>query len=181
MLQIKFRKNPIINAFETSSVGQWVNSLGPSDGICRQRSGSTLAPVMACCLMAPSHIWTNVDWSSTKSNDIHIRAISQEKPQPSITKICLKIICLKFHSNFPGVNELTRLHRLPCHWISNVAWGALDSMASWHAWNWGQDNPHLGILFPMVWYWGYISLLNWAIWGLWELKGAIKLYGILQT
>ena len=30
--------------------------------------------------------WTNVDWSSAKSSDIHIRAISQEMPQPSITK-----------------------------------------------------------------------------------------------
>ena len=43
-----------------------------------------------------------------KSSAIHIRAISQEMPQPSITKICLKITCLKFHSNFPGVNALTR-------------------------------------------------------------------------
>ena len=42
-----------------------------------------------------------------KSSDIHIRTISQEIPQPSITKICLKITCLKFHSNFPGANELT--------------------------------------------------------------------------
>ena len=44
-----------------------------------------------------------------QSSDIHIRAISQEMPQPSITKICLKITCLKFHSNFPGANELTVL------------------------------------------------------------------------
>ena len=50
--------------------------------------------------------WTNVDWSSVKSSDIHIRAISQEMPQPSITKICLKIAFLKFHLNFPGANEL---------------------------------------------------------------------------
>ena len=35
---------------------------------------------------------TNADWSSVKSSDIHIRAISQEMPQPSITKIHLKII-----------------------------------------------------------------------------------------
>ena len=42
-----------------------------------------------------------------KFSDIHIRAISQEMPQPSITKICLKITCLKYHSNFQGVNELT--------------------------------------------------------------------------
>ena len=34
-----------------------------------------------------------------------IRAISQEMPQPSITKIYLKITYLKFHSNFPGANE----------------------------------------------------------------------------
>ena len=32
-----------------------VNSLCLSDAIWRQRSGSTLAQVMACCLMAPSH------------------------------------------------------------------------------------------------------------------------------
>ena len=31
--------------------------------------------------------WTNVDWSSVKSCDIQIRAISEEMPQVSITKI----------------------------------------------------------------------------------------------
>ena len=41
-----------------------------------------------------------------KSSDIHIRAISQQMPPPSITKICLKITCLKFHSIFPGDSEL---------------------------------------------------------------------------
>ena len=43
-----------------SLVGRWhihmnVNSLRPSDTIWRQRSGSTLVQVMACCLTAPSH------------------------------------------------------------------------------------------------------------------------------
>ena len=52
--------------------------------------------------------WTNVDWSSVKSNDIHIRAISQQMPQPSITKFRLKITCLEFQSNFPGASELLR-------------------------------------------------------------------------
>ena len=62
---------------------------------------------MACCLMALQAItWTDVDESSVKSSDIHTRAISQEMPQPLITKICLKITYLKFHSNFPGNNEL---------------------------------------------------------------------------
>ena len=46
--------------------------------------------------------WTNVDWSSVKSNDIHIRVISQEMPQPSITRICFTY--LKFDSNVPGAN-----------------------------------------------------------------------------
>ena len=45
-----------------------------------------------------------------KPSDIHIRAISQKMPQPSITRMCLKITCLKFHSNFPGANELSLSH-----------------------------------------------------------------------
>ena len=38
-----------------------VNSLWPSDAIWWQRSGSTLAQVMACCLTAPSH-YLNQCW-----------------------------------------------------------------------------------------------------------------------
>ena len=65
----------------TSPQGQWVNSLGPSDAISWQRSGSTLAQVMACCLMAPSHylnqcwlILSKVQWHSSES--IFTRATS---------------------------------------------------------------------------------------------------------
>ena len=60
----------------------YFNSLWPSDAILQQRSAIT---------------WTNVDWSSVKSSDIHIRVNAQEMPQPSITKLCLKITYLKFH------------------------------------------------------------------------------------
>ena len=77
-----------------------VNSVWPSDTIWRQRSGSTLAQVMDCCLTAPSH-YLNQYWLMIIS-EVHISVISQEMPQPLITKICLKITCLKFHSNFPG-------------------------------------------------------------------------------
>ena len=48
------------------------NSLGPSGAIWRQRSGSTLPQVMACCLTAPSHYlnqcWliSKVEWHSSK-------------------------------------------------------------------------------------------------------------------
>ena len=51
------------------------NSLGLSDAIWRQKSGSTLAHVMACCLTAPSHnlnqcwlIISKVQWHSSKAN-----------------------------------------------------------------------------------------------------------------
>ena len=50
---------------------RWVNSLWHSDTIWRQRSGSTLAQVMACCLTALSHhlnqcwlIISEVQWHS---------------------------------------------------------------------------------------------------------------------
>ena len=41
-----------------------------------------------------------------KSSDIHVRPISQEMPQSLITKIGLKMTYIRFHSNFPGANEL---------------------------------------------------------------------------
>ena len=55
--------------------------------------------------------WTNVDLSSSRSSDIHLRASSQEIPQPSITEIICKINDLKFYSNFPGADELTQKHK----------------------------------------------------------------------
>ena len=83
-----------------------INSFWPSDTKWQHRSGSPLARVMACCLMHQAITWTNVDWSSVKSSDIHIRAISQEMPQPSVTKILLKITYLKVYQNLPLANEL---------------------------------------------------------------------------
>ena len=62
--------------------------------------------------------WTNVHWSSVKSNYIHISAISQKIPQPAITKICWKITYLKFHSNFPRANELIWCDLMWC----NLMW-----------------------------------------------------------
>ena len=51
----------------------------------------------------PEPMLTDHQWSPS---DIHIRAILQEMPQPSVTKICLKITYLNFYSNFQGANEL---------------------------------------------------------------------------
>ena len=54
---------------------KYINTLWPSDTIWRQRSGSTLAQVMACCLTAPSHyldqswlIICEVQWHSYQFN-----------------------------------------------------------------------------------------------------------------
>ena len=67
-----------------------------------QRSGSTLAQVMACCLTAPIHYLNQCSSMIISEFQWHwYLAISQEMPQPSITKICLKITHLKLHSNFP--------------------------------------------------------------------------------
>ena len=51
------------------------NSLWPNDSIWQHRSRSTLAQVMACCLMAPSHylnqcwlIFSKVKWHSVEGN-----------------------------------------------------------------------------------------------------------------
>ena len=53
----------------------YINSLWPSDAIWRQKTESTLAPVMACCLTAPSHylhqcwlIISKVWWHSSEGN-----------------------------------------------------------------------------------------------------------------
>ena len=83
------------------------NALWPSDAIWRQRSGSTLAQVMTCCLTAPSH-YLNQCWLIISEVQWHswIRAISWEMPKQSIIEIHLKITFLKFPSNLPWANEL---------------------------------------------------------------------------
>ena len=67
--------------FETRLAVCWcqaissINSLWPSDAIWQHRSGSTLAQVMACCVMAPGHfliqcwlIITKVQWHSSEGS-----------------------------------------------------------------------------------------------------------------
>ena len=87
-----------------------INSLWPNDAIWRHKSRSTLAQVMACCLTAPSHylnqcwlIFSKVQWHSVEGN------LTRDS-SPSITKISLKITCLKFYSNLPGANEVIAIN-----------------------------------------------------------------------
>ena len=68
----------------------YINSLWPRDAIWRHRSVLTLAQVWLVAWRHQAITWTNVDLSSIRSSDIHLRAISQEIPQPSVTIICSK-------------------------------------------------------------------------------------------
>ena len=118
---------------------QWINSLWPSDYNWCHISWSTLAQ------MAPSHylnqswlIISEVQWQSHEGN--HMRAISHEIPQQSVTKIRFKISYLKFHLNFPGANELTPLGNgaiwpslSPCTVINPIL---LTYLYPWEMWQW---------------------------------------------
>ena len=106
-------KFSIISSKGNTAYMEWVliNSLGPNNAIWWQRSGSTFAQVMACCLTAPSHylnqcwlIKSKVLWHSSKGN------FAREILQPSIIMIILNNIYLKFNSNHSAVNELTQIY-----------------------------------------------------------------------
>ena len=99
------------------------NSLWPSDAICWHRTGSKLAQV---AWQHQAVTWINVDlsylsstvqWHSSRGN------FTKKTPHPSITNISLKISCLKFHFNLPGVIELLR-------WMSMVI-GHLSRIEIW--------------------------------------------------
>ena len=62
------------------------------------RTRSTLALIMACCLMAPSH-----HLPSVMSSEIHLRPISQDMLQLSITKVSLKMT----YPNFIHISQGT--------------------------------------------------------------------------
>ena len=51
----------LINNKIFNKICEQINTLWPSDTICQHRSGSILAQVMACCLMARSH-YLNQCW-----------------------------------------------------------------------------------------------------------------------
>ena len=86
---------------------RWVDSLWPSDDIGRQTSWSTLAQVMACCLMAPSHylnqclLTINEIWHfflSTfqhifKQYHTHISASTSTPMTPNLLHIPLSLYC----------------------------------------------------------------------------------------
>ena len=81
---------------------QEVNSLRPSDTHWRHMATKIYVNIGSVNGLLPDGTkplppGTNVDLSSVRFCGIHMRTISQEIPQPSITKISLKSAYLKFH------------------------------------------------------------------------------------
>ena len=62
----------------------------PSDAIWRHRYGSISAQAMACCLEPRGHCLNQYWFIISKVQSHSSKAISQEIPQPSLTKINLK-------------------------------------------------------------------------------------------
>ena len=73
-----------------------------------QRSGSTLAQVMACCLTATSH-YLNQCWLISEALWYSWWTISLEMLKISIIRICCKIVFSKLWQCLSGNNELKSL------------------------------------------------------------------------
>ena len=128
---------------------QCINLFWPCDAIWRHRSGSTLAKVMACCLMAPSHhlnqcgfLISEVLWHSPDSN---FTASAQAK---SNLYHEFEIILLKLLPHLPGANELntTKWNFETC--LSQVQLTGRIPNTVWNHWkvNWGHSHKQLGSL-----------------------------------
>ena len=83
-----------LNLYWHAQPGCKFNSLWPSDAIWWHRSWSTLARVIACCLMASGTkpiTRTNVDLSSMQSSDNHLGTILWEISQPKTYRCVPKV------------------------------------------------------------------------------------------
>ena len=85
-----------------------INPLWTIDAIWWHRSGSTLAQVMACCLMTLCHYRTlnYVDFTSMTFCGIYLTTILRESSRYQFIKWIWKISLLKFLPHLPGANEL---------------------------------------------------------------------------
>ena len=100
--------------------------------------------------------WINVDLSSLRSCDVHLRTISLEISQPSVPKISLKIIFPGFYLNLPGANELT----LPVWGLTGFLFMAEQGLSQWDM------TLHMLCLLSMAktWPWFRGQCIAWSIW-----------------
>ena len=97
-----------------------INRLWPSDTIWWYRSGSTLARVIACCLMAPSH-YLNQCWLIIHEAHWHLSEGNLTEKIPDVTHYEVKITHLKIILHPPGV----------CEFIP-ICWRSLITVKSWY-------------------------------------------------
>ena len=109
-------------------------------------------------------IWPSVDSLSERFNGIHLRAISQDTHEPSITRFRMKLTDLNFHTNLPGANELKHL---VSQWVS----------VTWELWEGDQK-----VTSAMIARW-HVLLREWShsrafayrlIGAMWSMPAAIK-------
>ena len=100
---------------------QCLYRLWPSGVIWWHKSRSTLAQLMACCLMAPSH-YLNQCWPIINEfRGIHYKPISQKVLEISIPNMSLKNTLTKLLPHLAGPNEL----------MYSIKWYLLDSLCYW--------------------------------------------------
>ena len=119
-----------------------------------------------CGLVTPhgTEIWANIASGNGLLPDgtkpLPEPMLNFEMPQPSITKICLKITCLTFRSYFPRANELTRgptgmTHKLST-WFCCFGYIIIYPYSS-RLLYWGRDSHITDIVSVPV-------NLSWRIW-----------------
>ena len=90
----------------------------------RHRFASTLPHETACCLTAPSHYLSQCWLIVNKIQQHTTKAIWEEKSQPSVTKISLKMTYSKFHPIPQGLNNKDTIKQL-CITCTENAWNPL--------------------------------------------------------
>ena len=86
----------IITLISKNKMKDYMRKTVPNDTIWRQRSGSTLAAVMVCCLTAPNH-YLSFYLSVVKFCGIHQRAILQQIPILQLSIMSLIIILWNYY------------------------------------------------------------------------------------
>ena len=95
-------------AWHQTSHMSYVNSLWSCDAIWRQRTESTLAQVMACCLTAPSH-YLNQCWlvisafTSGQSHKKYIDGILPKWPYPPCLRMADRSLLAGYSRCIPGM------------------------------------------------------------------------------
>ena len=100
---------------------QIINSLWPGDTIWWHRSRSTLAQVMASCLMAPYHYYLNQCWLIISEVLWFSSSVNFTGNVPYISYMSLKIINALLQPHLPGANELTHINPMQ-PWNELLIW-----------------------------------------------------------